>query len=240
MIMSLNISSYPRYDDMICLKYISSYPRYVTNYNTIWLPLITTTTAIIVEYKQVAGISFGVLILVLVANFGLTIATIFLTRQFSVTEGGVLVDKSTGNQVTTKAVGNLVGVTMGIDENVAARELQEAGDQCYAYTNMEHSVFEEYQGGTPTNYNVVVNGVSSSGEVIQGTAQFVEQYEDEDYQDVVCNVYRNIRATVGGPENERVVDMVCCGSIADAYFGSENCCISLPDTDTSGRLLGVK
>lgn len=184
-----------------------------------------------------AGISSAVLLLVLVANFGLTIATIFLTRQFSVTEGGVLVDKSTGNQVTTKAVGNLVGVTpnLGIDENVAARELQEAGE-CFAYTNMEHLVFEEYQSGTPTHYNVVVDGVSSSGEVIPGTAVFVEQYEEED---AICNVYHNIQATVGGPDQHVVADMVCCGSIADAYFGSENCCITLQVPEGSGRRLST-
>lgn len=140
------------------------------------------------KYKQVAGISFTLLVLALVANFGLTIATIYLTRQFSI-EDGTLVDKSTGKQVTTKARGNFVGLTFdgSLNNDGSGRLLEESmtleESMCHAtYSMSDNEVSQtvfQFRSGTDLYYGTADGDDGDHGEVdfIAGHHEF-STFED--------------------------------------------------------------
>lgn len=118
------------------------------------------------KYKQFFKIAAILLLLTLVANFGLTIATIYLTRQFDI-QDGVLVDRSTGKQVTTKAHGNVIGATLFGEVDGAGRRLN--NNLCFATVSMnedtQDETFNDFLNGNKINYIVTANGAPESGEL---------------------------------------------------------------------------
>jgi len=169
------------------------------------------------RYKKYTGISAMVLFLTLVANFGLAIATIYLTRQFAV-EDGNLVDKSTGEQVNTKARGNLIEVAFESEEAMELLGRHLADVTCLATVTMQHQTYLEYLAGTTTRYVVDIDGETSGGIVIDGTVTHETSKKDDG---LTCNLYKNIRCAFCNIESENVQQMECCGS------NSGNCCVHM-------------
>jgi len=180
------------------------------------------------KYQKWTGMTAAVLFLTLVANFGLAIATIYLTRQFAI-EDGNLVDKSTGEQVNTKARGNLIEVAFETEEEKhwnTGRHLTD--DTCFATITMQHQTYLEYLAGTTTRYVVDIDGVTSGGIVIDGT---VTHETSKNNDGLTCNVYRNIKCATDNIESNIVHQMECCGT------DSGNCCINVDVQQQEVRFL---
>jgi len=118
------------------------------------------------KYKFIAIITIVLLVLTLTANFGLTIATIYLTRQFDIVDG-TLVDKSTGEQLTTKTHGNLVAATLFGEIDGAGRLLTD--NICFSTASMDEDMREtmlaNYLNGESVRYTATVNGQVENGVV---------------------------------------------------------------------------
>jgi len=135
------------------------------------------------KYKQFLAITVVILFLTLTANFGLTIATIYLTRQFEV-EDGTLVDRSTGKQVTTKTRGNYMEVTFGggIDDG-SGRLLDDS--MCVATITMSDAQLNDnidgLLHGTQLHYGIVGGKVEEgkeSGQVTYISGGLIDEHVD--------------------------------------------------------------
>ena len=144
--------------------------------------------------------------------------SIYLTRQFAI-EDGNLVDKSTGEQVNTKARGNLIEVAFETEEEKhwnTGRHLTD--DTCFATVTMQHQTYLEYLAGTTTRYVVDIDGVTSGGIVIDGT---VTHETSKNNDGLICNFYKNIKCMSSITKADVVHQMECCGT------DSGNCCINV-------------
>lgn len=183
------------------------------------------------KYQKWTGMTAFVLFLTLVANFGLAIATIYLTRQFDVDDGN-LVDKSTGEQVNTKARGNLIEVAFETEEEKhwnTGPYLTD--DACLTTITFQHAKYLEYLAGTALHFSVEIEGTTNGGFVIDGTVTH-ETYKND--EGLICNFYKNIRCKSCSIEPDDVHQMACCGT------DSGNCCINLDGQQQEQRLLSGK
>ena len=106
--------------------------------------------------------------ILLVQQITITHCSIYLTRQFDIVDG-TLVDKSTGEQLTTKTHGNLIGATLFGEVDGSGRLLTNTNDMCYGTVNMtldtQSSTYTNYLAGESIRYTTMVNNHVTNGVV---------------------------------------------------------------------------
>lgn len=171
------------------------------------------------NYRTIAGVSTATLLLVLLANFGLTIATVLLTRQFDA-RGGNLVDRSSGRMVRTQSPGDLVCVACQFQgEGEGGRRLdEECPRQVLVSRSTAAEDFRDYLRGIALLYWQEDGGKTWGGTVMPGALKT---------QLGSCDTYVNVR--VDNFPNE-VVSITCCDD-------EDWCCVSPFDSDSAERRL---